>query len=56
MFLSKKLSNKRQFRDNCLSDSYNILKGVNEFLPYFSYFLADLSENRYEKYPHNGVG
>ena len=40
----KKLSSKGEFRENRFSDT--LCKGVNEFMPYYPYFLTDLGEIR----------
>lgn len=37
--LYRKLSSKTDFRENGLSGSHTLLKGVNYFLSYFSTFL-----------------
>lgn len=36
------LQNKGEFRENRRSVTYNLLKGVNEFLPYCPYLLAEV--------------
>lgn len=38
------LQRKGEFRENRLNVTDNLLKGVNEFLPYCPYLLADVCE------------
>jgi hypothetical protein len=40
--LYKRLSSRSDFRENRLSDSHTLLKGINEFIPYFPCFMIDL--------------
>lgn len=44
-----KVSKRPGFREYRLDDGRNLLTGVNEFLPYFSYFLTSFGEigNKY---------
>lgn len=51
-FFYKKLSTKHNLCKNRLTDSHTLPKGVNEFLPYFPYFLDEI---RYRISPLNAV-
>jgi hypothetical protein len=41
-----KLSSKAQCRENWRSGSHASLKGVSEFMPYFTHFLTDFCERQ----------
>ena len=45
--LYKNSSNKREFRENRLSDVHTLLTGVMNFYPSFPYLLTDFGEIRY---------
>jgi hypothetical protein len=49
----KKLSSKGEFRENPFSDT--LCKGVNEFMPYYPYFLTDLGEIRCRMSPGSDI-
>jgi len=43
-----KFSSQCEFRDNQFNNTHNLRKGVNGFLPYFSYVLTNLDEIPYK--------
>jgi hypothetical protein len=49
-FFKRKLSGKREFRENRRSNIYTLLKGVNEFLPVKSIILDRLKPNSARKF------
>lgn len=53
--LHKKLYSKHVFHENQHSDNHTLFKGVNEFLPYFPYFLIGLGDVGYRRFTVNGV-
>jgi len=42
--LYKNLWSNHELCENHLSNTHALLKGINKLLPYFTYFLANLSE------------
>jgi hypothetical protein len=45
----EKLSSRHKFLENPCSDIHILRKGINDFLPYISYFLTDLGEIWYRR-------
>ena len=54
-FVYKTLLSKRDFRENRLSDSYSLLKDVNEFILLLSMFLHRYFKIRYTGFPPNAL-
>jgi len=53
VFFLRKLSSKRQFRENQLSDSHTSLTGVNDVLSYHVHFPSDVNNIRYNRRPQH---
>jgi len=51
----KKLSGKREFRENQVSGKRSLLKDFNEYLTYLPHFLTDLGGIRHRKSPLSDV-